>query len=110
MDNTKIVLNLLGVETNTVLACLGKVEYVKVYDLIARIREQAAKQIEAAKPEEPNTFVIKYDLFGRDAQLIVKTLNNHPFDQIVQLTENIRDQVIPQLEAAKAEKPDGDVE
>ena len=100
MDTAKIVLNLLGVETNTILACLGKVEYVKVYDLIARIREQAAKQINEANPEDPNTFVIKYDLLGRDVQLIVKTLNNHPFDQIVQLTENIRTQALPQLEAA----------
>lgn len=100
LDTTEVVVELLGVETNTLIACLAKEEYGLVYDLIARIRDRGIAEIAAAKPAEPNTHPIKYNLFGKDIQIIVKTLNKHPFDQIYQLAENIRNQALPQLEAA----------
>jgi len=103
VDNAQVKISVTGVESNTIIACLAKEEYGKVYTLIPEIRNQAQTQIDAAQPPDANKHVFVYTLCGRDIRQIVNTLNKHPFDQVYQLVENIRTQAIPQLEAVSKE-------
>ncbi len=106
VDNAPVKINLTGIESNTIIACLAKEEYGKVFTLIPAIRNQAKTQIDAAQPADPNSHIFVYSLTGIDIKQIVSTLNKHPFEQVYTLVENIRTQAIPQLEAFA--NPDGE--
>ncbi|CAD5372268.1 conserved hypothetical protein [Rubrivivax sp. A210] len=45
-----IKLNLAIEDVNLILEGLGNMPYAKVYTLVAKIQEQAARQLEAARP------------------------------------------------------------
>lgn len=104
VDNAIVKVCLTGVESNTIVACLAKEEYGIVYELIQDIRNQSTTQIETDKPQDPLRHTFEYTVKGKDIRQIVRTLNKHPFDQVFQLVENIRTQVIPQLEAVSNEQ------
>ncbi len=53
MDMETITLELTIDETNTILAGLGEQPYVKVVDLVQKIQEQGASQLERSTSENP---------------------------------------------------------
>ena len=46
----EIKLSLTVEETNLVLEALGNLQFVRVYALVAKLQEQAARQLEPAAP------------------------------------------------------------